>query len=350
MIKNRKALYSRVLSCVCAIVVIFMALSLIGCSNPTRSGSSDDTTEAPVIRIGTMPTEDMLPMWIAEEGSIFEQNGLDVEIISFDSAQGLSSAIVAGEVDLAMTDVMRAIKLFESGQDIEIEWVTLGTTPEQGVFGILAPADAPYSTLEEMAGFAISDGTPSGFGVGVAANTVPEYVFDMLCEEAGIEDGAIEKIEVASLPERYGLVSSGNLGAAALPSSLLQLGKSNGLKIIATDAGDRNISQSVMIARGRFADEHQDEIELLARSWDEAVDLLNGSPDAYRGLLAESANINESIIDVYEMSDYPYALIDDKLARISDEYVIPQIAWMNESGYGADGIVYDRLSGRFSQD
>lgn len=320
-----------------------------GCT-PSGEDGAEEGSAAPsgqVVRIGTMPTEDILPLWVAEQEDLFADAGIQAEVITFDSAPSLSAAITSGDVDMAMTDIMRAVKLCESGAPVEIDWVTLGETAEQGRFGVLAPADAPYSTLQEMASYAASDDAPEGFGVGAAANTVPEYVFDKLCEEAGLEPGAIPEVEVASLPERYSLTVSGGLGAAALPASLLELGEASGLKLLADDTQGANISQSVMVSRVAFADEHPDQLEAVARAWDDAVALLAADPAAYRGLLAEKANINAAIADEYPVSAYPLAIAGDGLNRAS-AIVEPVLAWMQEKGYGGDGVTYDAAMGRFT--
>lgn len=329
--------------------------ALAGCASPAQeggqeAGSADPAADdAAVVRIGTMPTEDILPMWIAEQEGLFAEVGVDAEVVSFDSAQSLSAAITAGEVDMAMTDIMRAVKLCESGAPVVMEWVTLGEVADQGRFGVLAPADAPYSTLAEMAAYGASDDAPEGFGVGVAGNTVPEYVFDKLCEEAGLEPGAIPAVEVASLPERYGLVASGKLAGAALPASLLTLGEANGMKLIADDTQGGNLSQSVMVARAAFAEEHPEAVKAVAGAWGAAAILCNATPEAYRTLLIENANINEAVADEYPISTYPLATTaDDEYLHPTDDMVAPVIAWMQERGYGGEGVTYDAATGAFT--
>lgn len=313
------------------------------------SSAENATTSGTVVRIGTMPTEDILPMWIAEQDDLFAEAGVEAEVITFDSAPALSAAITSGEVDMAMTDIMRAVKLCESGVPVEMDWVTLGETADQGRFGILAAADAPYSTLQEMAAYAASGDAPEGFGVGVAANTVPEYVFDKLCEEAGLEPDAIPTVEVASLPERYSLAASGNLGAAALPASLLELGEASGMKLLADDTQGGNISQSVMVTRTAFADEHPEEVKAVAAAWGAAVILCETMPDAYRALLVEKANINEAVADAYPISTYPAATTaDDEYLYPTDAMVEPVLTWMQENGYGGEGVTYDSATGRFT--
>lgn len=333
------------LACIVALTIAGAALvfALYGCE------SSDEASQdlAPV-KIGTMPTEDMLPAWVAEKDGVFADEGIDVEIESFDSASALSAAIASGDVDMAMVDVMRAVKLCESGTSVDLEWVTLGTEADQGAFGVLAPAEASYSNLSELAD-AASSGELAG-GVGVAANTVPEYVYDKLLEEAGIGADVIPTTEVASLPERYSLLMSGNLAAAALPGSLLELGVANGLKLLADDTAGENLSCSVMIARSDFAADHMEEIMKVAKAWDIAVDSISSDPGAYAALLAEKANINSAIADTYPISDYPYALDGDSLAHPESGLVEPQIEWMLEKGYLTKDASYDQADGTVSFD
>lgn len=319
---------------------------LTGCSEERASDEavSHGNGFAPV-RIGTMPTEDFLPMWVAEKDGMFADAGVEVETITFDSAQTLSSAIASGEVDMAMVDVMRALKLCESGTSVDIEWVTLGATPEEGVFGVLAPAEASYSTLSELAdAVAVGDELASK-GIGVAANTVPEYVFEKLCEQEGVDPSAIPAQEVASLPERYSLMASGNLAAAALPASLLELGKASGMKLLADDSEGDNVSQSVMVARSTFAAENAGAIMKVAEAWDRAAKAIDANPEAYMVLLADKANLNSAVIDTYEISSYPFATVDGELVYIDEQLVLPQAEWMREKGYLSGDIGFDPSAG-----
>ena len=315
--------------------------SCVGCSTPASTPSE---TEAAVVRVGTMPTEDILPLWVAQDSNMAAADGTTVEVVPFDSAQALSAAITAGEVDMAMTDIMRAAKLTESGTAVDLEWVTLGEMASQGVFGILAPADAPYSTLQEMAAYAADSANADLHGVGVGANTVPEYVFNMLCAEA---DVTIPSEEVASLPERYGLVASGQLMGAALPAPLLALGEANGMKVIADDSQGSNISQSVMVARAEWAAENEQAVLDVAEIWDGAVKLLTDDPEAYHDILVTNANLNETIAESYPISSYPNALSNGALVHPSDTMVQPVLDWMRSRGYGG-AVSYDAATGAMS--
>lgn len=324
-------------------------LCLSGCAgsdgpNSSASSSGQPDAEVHTVRVGTMPTEDILPLWVAEHDGMTAEDGTKVEVITFDSAQALSAAIASGDVDMAMTDIMRAAKLTESGTAVTLEWITLGETSKEGRFGVLALKDAPYNNLEELAAYIADSDVSDIGGVGVGANTVPEYVFDMLSAQANV---TIPTEEVASLPERYSLIASGQLLAAALPASLLALGEATDMKVIADDTQGENISQSIMIARTDWANEHPQAVLDVAELWDGGAKAVAAEPGAYRTLLAEKANLNSSIASTYSISSYPYALRSDELAHPSADLVKPVLAWMAEKGYGG-AVTYNETTGEMS--
>ncbi len=322
------------------------AAGLTGCgsSDETKTQSTYEEDGIPLAVIGTMPTEDLLPMWAAEADGEFESLGVNVDIQTFDSAQNLIAAFTAGELDLIMTDPLRAASLYAAGTDVVMEWYSLGTAPAQGIFGILLAPDSEIETLEDL--------TTCENGIGLAANTVPQYVFEMLCEDAGVNPDDVPQQEVASLPERYSLVAEGSIDAAALPASWLAVGEAAGMTILATDATGYNHSQSVIVARGEYdsSEEGTAAIELLREAWDNAVKGINDTPEQYRELLVEKANLDDSIADDYDICEYPLSRTEDGSVAVHPAAVLiePQLEWMLEKGYLEEELTYSSVTGRFS--
>lgn len=321
------------------LIALVVALSLVAALVMSACGSSQPTKP---IRIGTMFTEDFLPIWVAEEEGLFQEAGVDFEIAAFDSASALSAALTSGEIDIAMTDPMRAIKLCESGTPVTLEWVTLGTTPDQGVFGVLA---APGSSVRSL-----SDLATSTTGIGLASNTVPEYVFEKLCEQQGIDPATITTHEVASIPDRYGLVAADQIDAAALPANLLELGKASGMIVIADDSTGQNISQSVMVIRDEFdTEEHAEVLARVRAVWDLAAEQINADPEKYRALLIEKTGLNETVADIYPISQYPLAsTVSGAAAHPSAATIDSVLAWMKAKGYVTADITYNEEDGTFT--
>ncbi len=322
--------------------VAAMAFALAGCGSTASSDSSDDsatgsdtaqTTNSVVI--GTLATEDILPMWVAQDEGLFADHGVDATVTTFQSATELIAAVTAGDVDYAMTDPMVTASIYASGTDVQIEWVTLGTTASQGRFGIMT-ADSSIKSLQDLAGKEI----------GVGSNTILEYVMDTLMEEAGVDEADIKTSELQKLPVRYQAMASGQVAAAALPASLLALGEASGYTVVADDTTGDNISQSVMIARTDAvdADGGQATLEALKAAWDDAAGKINADGDSYRELLATNANLSDELAQSYKVSEYPTCQLP------TQEQVDDVLDWMEEKGYLTVDISYDAATGKFSKD
>lgn len=286
------------------------------------------------LTVGTLATEDLLPLWVAQEEGLPKTHGIALEIIPFQSATELIAGVASGEVDLAMTDIMVSASMFASGIEVSMRWVTLGTTPDQGRFGIMAGPNSQAKTLEDLAG------TP----IGVGSNTILEYVMDKLMLDAGVPADQILVEEIQKLPVRFQAMATGEVAAAALPGSLLALGEAQGYHLIADDTQGDNLSQSVMIARtDALADASKAAaIENLQQVWDKAVDLINANPEVYRATLIQNAGLSDVIADTYPICTYPAAQLP------TSSMVEPVLAWMNEKGYLTTVLTYDEATGSFA--
>lgn len=316
-------------------------VTLASCSSGTPASSSQASASAsvsaaqpPLITVGTLATEDILPLWVAREQGWFDTFDQPVEIVQFQSATELIAGVGSGEVDLAMTDIMVAASMFASGIDVQMEWVTLGAEPSQGRFGIMVGPESDIQSLDQLAGVPI----------GVGSNTILEYVMDNLMKEAGVPADQVVVEELQKLPVRYQAMASGEVAAAALPASLLALGEANGCRTIADDTTGANLSQSVMIARSEFLAEPEatEAVDTLKTIWNEAVTSINEDPQAYQAVLVENANLSEAVAETYPVSDYPVCQLP------TAAMVDPVLQWMQEKGYLTQPLAYDDKTGEFS--
>lgn len=321
----------RVFSIAAALVAALMCMcALAGCGSSTATSNSSTANNQEIV-IGTLATEDILPMWVAEDEGLFNDGGVNARVEVFQSATELIAAVNAGDVQLAMTDPMVTASIYASGTDVQIEWVTLGTTASQGRFGIMT-ADSSITSLADLAGVPI----------GVGSNTILEYVMDTLMERAGVSSDQIAKEELQKLPVRYQAVASGQVKAAALPASLLALGEANGLHVVADDTTGDNISQSVMIARSDFVASNADAISKIKSAWDKAAGEINANPEGYRALLVSKAQLSDAIASTYKVSEYPTVQLP------TQKQVDDVLTWMVKKGYLASTVTYDAASGTFS--
>ena len=287
------------------------------------------------IVVGTLAAEDLLPLWVAKKENLFDEAGMDVEIVPFQSATELIAGVASGEVNMAMTDIMVTASMVASGVDVQMQWVTLGASPDQGRFGIMVGPDSTIGSLPDLAGVPI----------GVGSNTILEYVMDKLMEGAGVAKDQIVVEELQKLPVRYQAMLSGEVKAAALPGTLLALGEASGCKLIADDTKGENLSQSVMIAQTGLLGQEEGfkAVKALETVWNTAAGLINADPESYREVLIDNANLPIEIADTYPISTYPTAALP------TSAMVDPVLAWMEEKGYLTKPLAYDETTGEFSK-
>ena len=315
-------------------LMLVAALAATGCSSEK---TTDTVSELPprsepiAVKIGTLPTEDSLPLWVAESEGMFTEAGLpSVEIMVFQSAQERDAALASGAIDAYMGDIIAAAALEAGGTPVTIATIMLGADQAQGPFGIVGSKDwAGGSGKSALASLA-------GVPVGTSSATIQEYVLDGLMRQAGVPDDQVTKEEVKKVPVRFELLMQGQLKAAALPEPFLSLAVLEGAKLIADDTtttpagfGDENLSQTILLFSDKFLSKTGgiESEEAVLEAWDNAVKLINQDPSAYQEMLAEKARLPEPLKGTYKVSTYPTAQLPTKAQ------VEAVLSWMKDKDY-----------------
>jgi len=324
--------HTRILALTLALTAVLAVTLLTGCTKPARSTdaakpATPATAEKPVaIRIGTLATEDSLPLWAAETMGYFATEGIPkVEIVSFQSAQERDVAFASGAIDGFMGDMIAAANLEASGKKNSIATIMLGADQSQGRFGVVVPPKSAVTDLKSLA----------GVPVGASSATIQEYVLDGLMAESSVASSAVKIEEVKKVPVRFELLMAGKLKAAALPEPFLTLAEQRGATIVGDDTkAASNLSQTVLV----ISDEYLAKTggmatkDAVLAAWDLAVNDINKAPDAYRDLLVEKAQLPESLATTYKINVYPTAQLP------TAERVDATLGWMRAKGYLKDDV------------
>lgn len=272
----------------------------------------------PVV-IGALPTEDALPLWVAEDLGMYAKNGLDsVRIEVFETPEDRDAAFVAGEVDACASDIVTAARLENAGTPVTIANVMLGAEAAEGRFGIVASPGSGYVDITALAGIPVS----------TSANSLEEYVFDGLMRQAGLSADDAVSDDGPGDDARYDQLLRGQLKAAVLSDPWLARAEAEGAVLLADDTTGENLSQTTLI----FSDDYLfqrggvDTMAAILKTWDDAVAVINEDPDEWRDLLAESARIPDAIKGAYRINTYPAARIP------SAEQIDAVFEWLAHKG------------------
>lgn len=307
--------------------VIVAILLLVSVAALVVAGCSSKPSGPAKVRIGTLPTEDTLPLYVALEKGFFKKKNLEVTIRTFPSAQERDAALQAGEIDGFMGDILAAAMLENGKTDVSIVSIMLGATPKEGRFAILVPKGSPVKGVKQL----------KNVPVAVSNNTIAEYVNDELLGQYGVKKNEVKTVEIKKIPIRVELLVAGQIKAAILPDPTAALAAKRGARVVVDDTRGKNLSQTILLFRKSFVDENPQAVTALLEAQNEGIQEINKNSSSYQALLIQKARIPTIIATTYMVPKYPAVQVpkEDDVDRV--------LSWMKGKKLIKDDITYDRL-------
>ncbi|SHK39098.1 ABC transporter substrate-binding protein [Desulforamulus aeronauticus] len=292
------------------LILLLVVTLLAGCAQEKKAPPK---TEKQPLKIGVLPIEDIMPMVVAEKNGYFTQENLQVELIRFQSAVEQGNAMQSGQLNGMVTDMIVATLMKDTGLDLKMTSITLGATPQEGRFAIVA---APGSTIKTLADL-------KGKSLGISHNSIIEYVSDGLLKDAGIDPSEVKKTSVPKIPLRMEMLFNKQIDAITVPDPMVTFAEFKGATVIAQDT-TRNLSQAVILFDQKTLDEKKAAVAGFYRAYAKAVEDLNNHPDQYKQLMVKNVNIPEPIAKDYSLQRYPKPQVP------TEEDVNNILQWMSE--------------------
>ncbi len=292
--------------------------------------SAPKALEPAAIRLGNLPTEDILPLWVAQKKGMLAKAGVQLQIVPFQSAQERDAAFTAGAIDGFMGDLIAVGELYDARFKTRVVTVCLGATPAEGRFGLVSAPDSGIRRIAQLA----------NVPVGTSSGTIQEYVLDGLMAEAGIPASEVKKEEIKKVPVRFELLMNNAIKAAALPEPFLSLAVKQGAHLVADDTKGANLSQTVLAFSQDFLakPEGAEAVERLLGVWDEGAAAVNADPNAFRQLLVDKARLPQPVASSYRINAYP------KHQLPTEAEVSAVTAWLAEKGLTKSMLTYAGLT------
>jgi len=305
---------------------LFLLLLLFpaGCSN--RGPEAATSTS---LKLGVLSLEDILPMVVADEKGYFAAEGLQVELIPFQSAVESQSAIQSGQIDGMMTDMIVAALLKDAGTDLKVTSVTLEATGDRRRFAIVVAPGSDITTLADL----------KGKEVGISFNSIIEYTTDIMLRRHGIDPGEVVKTAIPKIPVRLEMLINNNIEAANIPDPLIAFAEFNGCRTIVDDRG-LSISQAVLVMTDKTLAEKKEALQGFYRAYAKAVQEINSNPQAFKDTMVANISIPAPIVDAYQVPTFP----EPKLP--GEEEVAGVLNWLQEKGAISRDITYEDFVAR----
>lgn len=298
--------------------LIYIAMALLAV---VSIGAGCAAVEKPsqTLTIGVLPDVDSIPIIIAQEKGFFEKEGVDVKIEHFKSAPDRESAVQAGSIDGAVSDMLSAAFLTDGGFKVAMTSMTNGS----------------YKLL---AGPAMNGATDlSGQSIAISTNTIIEYATDNMLAKLGLTPDDVEKTAIPQIPVRLEMLSSGQIGAATLPEPLASVAVKAGATVI--DSTDNlGINPGVLLFEADVIESKNAEIIAFYKAYNSAVEYLKTAPvSEYADILVDVAGFPADVKDSLTLPAYTPATLPS-----ADDFD-GVMAWLTEKGLIKQAYKYDDL-------
>lgn len=256
-----------------ALLALPVALGAGACE--TATPTQDDAA----IRIGMSAWPGNEPLYLAQEVGIFDDLGVDVEIVEFTSASDATRAFVHGQIDGLASTIVELLTLQDRGIDARAVLLL-----DISIGGDLLMADESIGSVAELAGKAVAV-EPASTGI---------LILDEALRAAGVDPDDVE-VELVDQLEMPALARSGMVqGVVTYVPRSFQVEDESGFRPIFTSADMPQPVHDVLSFGREIIDRRPDDITLVVEAWSRAVDFAADDMDRAVRIMAAREGIDPS--------------------------------------------------------
>ena len=277
------------------VVTVSLLVLLMTCMS-SSSGAQNNEVQKVVqtIRFGTLPVVQALPIFVASEKGFFDEQGIKVELIPFNSAMEKDVALTAKEISGYFGDMMTPMVLNANKIPVKMVATIFDSMSEQRTFAILASANASRKALKDLA----------EEGIAGSSNTIIDYITCKILSLNNVSPKNLCLIETKNIPIRLQMLLTGQVPAATLPEPLVTLAEKKGATVVADDAGKR-ISPTILAFRFDFLQKHPVEVRKFVAAVSKASSFINKNLEDARSIMNRSCRIPKPLHKSFSVPVFP---------------------------------------------
>lgn len=303
-------------------IILIMGILLAGCSRQTTDSK---------VTFGTLPVIQALPIFVANDLNLFTKYGIEVELISFNSALESEIAISAGQIDGYFADIITPMILKANNTELQIVSTLFKTDNRQRMFALLTPPGVTNISAEEL----------SEKGIAVSTNTVIDYITPYLLKSIDSTVIKYNKIDTKKIPIRLQLLLQNQVPAAVLPEPLVTFAEQKGAHVFADDR-TLNMTPTVAVFRTRFLSEHTKNAKGFLLAIEEAIHIIDKRPNSVRDIMLDNCSVPDLLKNTFPVPKFP------QLALPSEDNILNAYKWLSETNIiGAKLDIEDLMSDEY---
>lgn len=180
-------------------LLVLLSLLVLAAVQPAHS--------AP-LKLGVLPAADTIVLHVAADEGLFAKQGLEVELVPFQSALELGAAMRAGALSGHFGDIINVLMQNESGSPQAIVATTSHSSPDNRCFGLVVSPKSKAQTLADL----------KGKDIAVSSATIIDFLLAQLLQQEGAAPDFLNRQDIRQIPVRLQMLLSGQIESACSPS------------------------------------------------------------------------------------------------------------------------------------
>lgn len=291
-------------------IYILLTICLIVGASCKNNNQQKQNTITPPLTIGVMPSMDYLPLVVAQREGYFEQEGIDITLQTFFSANERDAAFQSGNVDGVVIDYTGAVLQRSGGLALKL----------------VSKCDAPFYIVSSKNSGINNVADLKGKQVAVSQNTVIDYCIDMALKSANMNSDDIKKIEINKIPIRYEMLVNNKIDATGLPNPFALMAENEGGKILIGNDSLKFAITGIMF-KEESINTKQESIRKMYRAYNKGVDYLKShTVTDIADILKKDLRFPDAVLSKVVIPEYTHATVP------SDADIQQVVDWLAERG------------------
>lgn len=301
---------------------VFLVAGVLSLALFSGVSAKDKTT----INFGVLPALQALPLFVAESRGLFSKNGVNVDLILFNTTAEKDIALVSGSLQGCFADLVTPMILKGNGRNVVIAARTYDTRLDRRMFAVLSKPGSKTKSIKDLAGKSVA----------ISSNSVVDLVNERLHINAGVSKDEIDTIESKNIGLRFQALMTGQVEAAVLPEPLVTVAISKGAQLLGDDSG-LGESQTVLVFSGDFIRKNMDLVRRFLVAVQDASSLINENPASVRDVMVDKVRLPESLKSQYPVPRFP------RLAAPDRESMNSVLSWLSQRKVIQADISYEQV-------
>ncbi|MDF2594478.1 MAG: ssuA [Clostridia bacterium] len=271
------------------------------------------------LKFGVLPAESAIPIIIAKQQGFYEKEGLNVELVPFQSPNDRNVAVQGGQIDAIIADVMTSLTFYEGDVKMKI------TSDINEDFKLLTSPHSGIDSFEKL----------NDKKVSIVPNFVLEYIMDEMAKE---NDITYQVVSIPSFTARFEALLSDQIDGVIFTEPQATLLIEKGAKLLATSK-EYGIKAGTLLFNEAVLTDQPEEVKAFYKAYNEAVDYINTTEPAEYSDVLSQYGFPEEVKD-YLSGEVTYT----QAQKITDETFESVLEWTKTKGLTKKTYTLEEIS------